>query len=96
VLWAVQALFAEFENDERSENIKSGLKQALDAGKKLGRPRVDIDRSQVEALRDSGASWRTVAEKLGVGLGTVHRIAQPRSKKVCGDFSNGSPGVLYA
>jgi putative DNA-invertase from lambdoid prophage Rac len=96
LLWAVQAWFAEFENDERSENIKSGLKQALEAGKKLGRPRVDIDRSEVEALRASGASWRTIAKKLGVGVGTAHRIAQPRSKNVCGDFSNGDPEALYA
>jgi DNA invertase Pin-like site-specific DNA recombinase len=92
----VQAWFAEFENDERSENIKSGLKQALEAGKKLGRPRLNIDRSQVEALRASGASWRAMAEELGVGVGTAHRIAPPRSKKACGDFSNGIPEVLYA
>src|ERR1700674_5883347 len=33
---------------------------------------------------------RTISKKLGVGLGTVHRIAQRRSKNLCGDFSNGS------
>jgi DNA invertase Pin-like site-specific DNA recombinase len=82
-------LVSEFENDECSENIKSGLKQALEAGKKLGRPRVDIDRSHVEELRASGASWRTIAEKLVVGLGTAHRIVQSRSKNVKGlqDFA---------
>jgi putative DNA-invertase from lambdoid prophage Rac len=87
LLWAVQAWFAEFENDERSENIKSGLKQALEAGKTLGRPRVDIDRPQVEALRASGASWRAIAAKLGVGVGTVHRTSQRRSKIPCGAIS---------
>jgi putative DNA-invertase from lambdoid prophage Rac len=87
LLWAVQAWFAEFENDERSENIKSGLKQALEDGKKLGRPRVDIDRSQVEALRASGASWRAIAAELGVGVGTVHRTLQRRSKIPCGAIS---------
>jgi DNA invertase Pin-like site-specific DNA recombinase len=62
----------------------------------VGRPRADVDEAEVLALRKSGASWRAIAKKLGVGLGTVHRSAQPRSKKVCGDFSNGSPEVLYA
>jgi len=83
LLWAVQAWAAEFENDERSENIKSGLKKAIEDGKKLGRPRADIDRSQVEALRDSGASLRAISKELGVGVGTIHRIAQRRFKNVC-------------
>jgi putative DNA-invertase from lambdoid prophage Rac len=82
LLWAVQAWAAEFENDERSENIKCGPKKALASGKKLGRPRVDIDQFQVQALRDAGASLRAISEELGVGVGTVHRIAQRRPKNL--------------
>ena len=59
------------------------------------RPRAGVDESELCAMRKSGASRPAIATKLGVGLGTVHRIAQPRSKNVCGDFSNGSPKVLY-
>ena len=76
LLWAVQAWAAEFENDERSENIKSGLQKARKAGKKLGRPRVHVDETRIEALRASGASWREIARQLDLGLGTVHRAPQ--------------------
>ncbi len=87
---------AEFERSLIQERVKAGLRNARAKGKKLGRPRADVDEAKIEALRASGASWRAVAEKLGIGVGTVHRIAQRRSKNVCGDFSNGSPEVLYA
>ena len=46
------------------------------------RPRKPIDRSRIAALRRSGASWRAIADKLGVSVGTVHAAAQPRSKIV--------------
>jgi DNA invertase Pin-like site-specific DNA recombinase len=87
---------AEFERSLIQERVKAGLRNAKAKGRRLGRPRAVIDETEVHTMRDAGASWRAIAEKLGFGLGTVHRIAQPRSKKVCGDFSNGSPEVLYA
>jgi|SRR5208282_3803506 hypothetical protein len=34
-----------------------------------------------DALRASGASWRTISERLGVGIGTLYKAIQPRSKK---------------
>ena|ERR1035437_8542813 len=39
--------------------------------------------------------WRAIPEGLGVGVETVHRVAQPRSKNLCGGRRNGSPEVLY-
>src|SRR5258708_2917583 len=87
LLWAVQAWAAEFENDERSENIKSGLKKAIEDGKKLGRPRVDIDRSQVEALRASGASWRAIAARLGWGRNGPPNLTAAFQNPLRGHFS---------
>ena len=96
LMFQIIGAMAEFERALIQERVRAGLRNAKAKGKKLGRPRVDIDASQVEKLRASGASWREIAEKLGVGLGTVHRFAQPRSKKVLQDFWNGQPGVIYA
>jgi DNA invertase Pin-like site-specific DNA recombinase len=96
LMFQIIGAMAEFERSLIQERVKAGMRNARAKGKRLGRPRADVDESRVQALRASGASWRAVAEKLGVGIGTVHRISQRRSKKVCGDFSNGSPDVLYA
>jgi DNA invertase Pin-like site-specific DNA recombinase len=39
-----------------------------------------VDADKVAELRAQGASWRAVARELGVGIGTVRRVAQERSK----------------
>ena len=96
LMFQIIGAMAEFERSLIQERVKAGLRNAKAKGRHLGRPRVVIDETEVHAMRDAGECWRAIAKKLGVGLGTVHRIAQPRSKKVCGDFSNGSPEVLYA
>ena len=75
---------AEFEVSRTQERVKVGLRKAKNEGRVGGRRRVAVDRSRVLAMRESGASWRAIAQSLGVGLGTAYRIAQPRSKNVCG------------
>jgi DNA invertase Pin-like site-specific DNA recombinase len=95
-MFQIIGAMAEFERALIQERVRTGLRDARAKGRRLGRPRVDIDEAEVLAMRNSGASWRAIAKKLGVGLATVHRIAQPRSKNACADFSNGSPEVLYA
>jgi DNA invertase Pin-like site-specific DNA recombinase len=96
LMFQIIGAMAEFERSLIQERVKAGLRNAKAKGQRLGRPRADVDKAEVEALRSSGASWRAVAEKLGVGVGTVHRIGQRRSKNVCADFSNGGPEEIYA
>ncbi len=36
---------------------------------------------EIAELRAQGISWRPIARQLGVGAGTVHRVAQGRSRK---------------
>jgi DNA invertase Pin-like site-specific DNA recombinase len=55
---------AEFERALIQERVKAGLRNARAKGKKLGRPRTAMDESRVQALRDSGASWRAIAGQL--------------------------------
>jgi DNA invertase Pin-like site-specific DNA recombinase len=89
LMFQIIGAMAEFERALIQERVRAGLRNAKAKGKKLGRPRAGIDPTQVEALRASGSSWREIAEKLGVGLGTVHRTLKPCSKSVCPEFLNG-------
>src|SRR5215831_4348414 len=74
LLWAIQAWYAEMENDERSESIRAGHTRARAAGRQIGRPRRVFDRQQVVRLRDQEKrSWPQIARRLGVGVGTVRR-----------------------
>lgn len=85
---------AEFERALIQERVKAGLRNARAKGKKLGRPRTPVDDSEVKALRDSGASWRAISKKLGIGTGTAHRASQRRSKNVCAGFPENHQAVL--
>jgi DNA invertase Pin-like site-specific DNA recombinase len=96
LMFQIIGAMAEFERSLIQERVKAGLRNAKAKGRRLGRPRADVDESRVQALRASGASWRAVAEKLGVGVGTVHRISQRRSKNVCGNFGTDVQEALYA
>ena len=77
---------AEFERALCQERVKAGLRNARAKGKRLGRPRVFVSEDRILMLRGLGLSWRDIAQQLGFGVGTVHRIAQKRSKNVCGSF----------
>jgi DNA invertase Pin-like site-specific DNA recombinase len=96
LMFQIVGAMAEFERSLIQERVCAGLRNAKAKGRRLGRPRVVVDKAEILALRDSGESWRTIATKLGIGLGTVHRIAQARSKNLCGGFSDGSAEGLYA
>jgi DNA invertase Pin-like site-specific DNA recombinase len=85
---------AEFERALIQERVKAGLRNARAKGKTLGRPRTPVDDSEVNALRDSGASWRAISKKLGIGIGTAHRASQRRSKNLCAGFPGNHQGVL--
>ena len=76
LLWAIQAWFAEMENEERSEAIKAGQARALASGKSVGRPRVIFDRAEVVKLRKEGLSWSQIASRLAISIGTVRRAYQ--------------------
>ncbi len=59
-----------------AERVRAGLRNAKAKGKKLGRPRVIVDRDRIATLRAHGLSYAKVAAALGVGEGTVRRATQ--------------------
>jgi DNA invertase Pin-like site-specific DNA recombinase len=86
LMFQIIGAMAEFERALIQERVKAGLRNAKAKGVRLGRPRVFVSESRIDALRGAGASWRAIAKELGVSLGTLHRTAQGRTKKRYGDF----------
>jgi DNA invertase Pin-like site-specific DNA recombinase len=82
LMFQIIGAMAEFERSLIQERVKAGLRHAKQKGKRLGRPRVIVDSERIGSLRASGASWRTISEKLGVGIGTLYKAVQPHSEKV--------------
>jgi DNA invertase Pin-like site-specific DNA recombinase len=79
LMFQVVGAMAEFERALTQERVRAGLRLAKSKGKRLGRPRTAVDAKQVAALRASGASWRVISERLGIGVGTACRALQPQA-----------------
>jgi DNA invertase Pin-like site-specific DNA recombinase len=80
MVFTILGSVAELERSMIVERVKAGLRNAKVKGKRLGRPRVVVDRSKIATLRSEGLPWATIAERLGVGEGTVYRMAQASAK----------------
>ena len=72
------AAFSEFERELIRERTRAGIAAARRRGARIGRPRVTVDRDQLDQLVASGASWRQIGAQLGVGQGTVARALRNR------------------
>jgi DNA invertase Pin-like site-specific DNA recombinase len=75
LVFGIFATIAEFERELIRDRVRSGLASARAKGKRLGRPKTDADATQIARLRDSGASWRAVAQQLGISVRTARRAA---------------------
>jgi DNA invertase Pin-like site-specific DNA recombinase len=76
LMFQVTGAFAEFERGMIRQRIHAGLKRAIEAGKTLGRPRISaaVEKRIQDRLR-AGMGIIKVAREVGVGNGTVQRIA---------------------
>src|SRR6516164_5403113 len=81
LVFGIFASIAEFERELIRERVRSGMAAARARGARIGRPPKSVDADKVAELRAQGASWRAVACALGVGVGTVRRVAQGLSRK---------------
>jgi len=84
MVFTVLAAVAELERALIVERVRAGLRNARAKGKRLGRPPLVVDASRIACLRAQGASWAKIAERLGVGEGTVYRAAQQSAKNLPG------------
>jgi DNA invertase Pin-like site-specific DNA recombinase len=82
LVFGIFASIAEFERELIRERVRSGVAAARARGKQIGRPRRQIDISQITTLRAQGCSWREIARQLGVGLGTARDAFLARSENL--------------
>lgn len=69
------AVFAEFEQEIRSERIRAGIAQARLAGQVLGRPKsVGLKVKQIRKLFAQGLSKAEIARRLNIGRTSVRRL----------------------
>ena len=73
LVFGIFASIAEFERELIRDRVRSGLSLARSRGRRLGRPRVDVDASKVALLRAQGRSWGAISTQLGIGRGTAQR-----------------------
>jgi DNA invertase Pin-like site-specific DNA recombinase len=77
LMFQVTGAFAEFERSMIRQRIHAGLKRAVEAGKVLGRPRIsERVEKRIQTQLRAGKGIIKVAHEIGVGVGTVQRIAQ--------------------
>ena len=76
LVFQVTGAFAEFERTMIRQRVKAGLKRAVAQGVKLGRPKIDsTTERKVRKQLAKGMGILRVAKALGIGTGTVQRIA---------------------
>ena len=76
VVFGIFASIAEFERELIRDRVRSGLGPSKAMSEHLGRPRVLIDESKIAGLRAQGRGWKAIAAELGVGVGTILRVAK--------------------
>jgi DNA invertase Pin-like site-specific DNA recombinase len=80
MVFTVLGAVAELERSLIVERVKAGLRNARVKGKHLGRPRKILDTKRIAALRAQGLGWKWIAAEMGVGVGTIYRVAHEGSK----------------
>jgi DNA invertase Pin-like site-specific DNA recombinase len=87
LMFQIIGAMAEFERALIQERVKAGLHNARRNGKQLGRPRRVVDNDLVARMRAQGHSLRSIAQRAGVGYGTV------RMRLAAGERKTPGPGA---
>jgi DNA invertase Pin-like site-specific DNA recombinase len=75
LMFQIIGAMAEFERSLIQERVRSGLRNALAKGRRLGRPAVTVDSAEITRLQGEGKSMASIAKMLGVSVGTVFNRA---------------------
>lgn len=82
LMFGIMASLAEFERELIRERVRAGLDAARARGKRLGRPKCDVDGARIAELRAQGRPWREIAAKLGIGVATARAAFLEHAKNV--------------
>jgi DNA invertase Pin-like site-specific DNA recombinase len=71
----ILAVIAKQERVRLSERTKAGLAIARSKGRRIGRPRLQVQSAEITRLQASGLSLRAIGRELGISEGSVRRLA---------------------
>ncbi len=80
MVFTVLGAVAELERSLIAERVRAGLRNARAKGKRLGRPRMNVDATKIARLRRTGASWAEISDQLGIGATTARRAVSSLAK----------------
>src|SRR3981189_1047557 len=80
MVFTVLGAVAELERSLIVERVKAGLRNAKAKGKRLGRPKRIVDARKLTGLRARGFGWKKISREMGIGVGTLYRLAREGSK----------------
>ncbi len=85
LVFTVLGAVAELERSLIAERVRAGLRNARAKGKRLARPKVNVDPARVTDLRQAGASWASIGARLGVSRGRARRAFKtyPDQERKC-------------
>jgi resolvase-like protein len=75
MMFQIIGAMSEFERSLCRERIMAGLRAAKARGARFGRPPVEVDTAQIQALRAQGRSWRKISAELGEPPNPPTRLA---------------------
>ena len=81
LLFHIVGAMAEFEHALIVERVRAGFDHARRLGKRIGRPRVQIDVETIVRLRREGMSLRRIARKLDIPVSRVRRALALSTKE---------------
>jgi DNA invertase Pin-like site-specific DNA recombinase len=77
LMFQITGAFAEFERSMIRQRIRAGLRRAVEAGKQLGRPKINATlEKRIQSQLRAGKGMLAIARECKVGTGTVQRIAR--------------------
>ena len=82
LVFTILGAVGQMERELIRDRVRAGVKNAKAKGKVLGRPKVDVDVAAIASLRQQGHSYRAVAAKLNVSVGTVFAAVQAVQQSV--------------
>ncbi len=75
-IFTIISAMSKLERDIIAERVKGGLRKARAKGKRLGRPKSDVDTNKIAEYRKQNKSIRQIANELNLSKGVVQRTLE--------------------
>jgi len=75
-IFTIISAMSKLERDIIAERVKGGLRKARANGKRLGRPKSEVDADKVIEYKEQGRSIRQIASEMNLSKGVVQRTLE--------------------